>query len=179
MVCVCPGSRPGRGLAGRRGFTLLEMLVVLVLLGILLVVSVPALRNAIVDDPLRSAARKMIGAINDVRQKAISGQQPYLLHFDLDENRLWVEREEGGGETDRNPQVENLWQLPEEVKIREVWQKRAGRTRDGVVEVWVSGRGYMDQTVIGLEDSRGNGLSLVAFAFLPEIEVHDGDYEPR
>jgi prepilin-type N-terminal cleavage/methylation domain-containing protein len=43
------------------GFTLLELLVVCALMGLLLMSGVPAFRQAVIDDSLRSDSRKLIG----------------------------------------------------------------------------------------------------------------------
>lgn len=71
------------------GFTLLELIIVLVLIGLLMVVTVPTLRNTLIDDPLRSSARKLIGYIGVIRGRAVREQQSYLVYIDLDQNRLW------------------------------------------------------------------------------------------
>lgn len=162
---------------GLSGFTLLELIIVVALIGLLLVVSVPAMRDTLFDDPLKSASRKIIGYIGGVREKAIREQQSYLLYIDIDENRLWYiqEREERPGK--QEPPEKGALQLHEDVDLRDIWAKTTGTTSRGVPELWVSRQGYLDQTILHLENDDGDGLSLVISPLLPGIDVQEGYYE--
>lgn len=171
-----PGAGPG---SFNRGFSLLELIIVLVLIGLLLVVSVPTLRNSLIDDPLRSSGRKMIGYISGVRDKAVREQQPYLLYIDLDGNRLWYLREADVKKEEVEPPEKGLLQLDDSVKLRDVWMKATGTANRGVAEIWVSKQGYLDQTVIHLGNRDGEEVSLRVFSFLPDIKVLDGHYDPE
>ena len=159
------------------GFTLLELIIVVALIGLLLVVSVPGMRDTLFDDPLKSASRKIIGYVGGVREKAIREQQSYLLYIDIDENRLWYiqEREERPGK--QEPPEEGVLQLHEDVDLRDIWAKATGTTSRGVPELWISRQGYLDQTILHLENDDGDGLSLVISPLLPGIEVQEGYYE--
>jgi len=162
-----------------RGFTLLELIIVLVLISLLMVVSVPALRNTLLSDPLRSAGRSIIGYVGGVREKAVSERQAYLLYVDLDRNRLWNVPEKDAGTGEVEAPDKGVLQMAEDVEVRDIWSKSAGTISRGVAEIWVSRQGYLDQTVIHLENGDGEALSLRLLSFLPEIEVLDGYYEPE
>lgn len=146
-----------------------------------MVVSIPALRNTLLDDPLKSTGRRLIGYVDGVREKAIREQQGYLLYIDLDDNSI---RHLPGSEADSEDKEENLQPEQErfrptgETTLRGVWQREAGTTARGIVEVWVSGQGYLEKTVIQLEND-GEAMSLLVQSFLPEIEIRDGLYEPE
>lgn len=159
------------------GFTLLELIVVIALIGILMVVSVPAMRNTLIDNPLQSACRKMIGYIGGVRNKAIQEQQPFLLYIDLDENRLWHVRESDEKPGEKEFPEKGVLQLPEDVNLRDMWARSVGTTSRGTPEVWISRQGYLDQTILHIEGDDGERLSLILSSFLPGIEVREGYYE--
>lgn len=163
----------------REGFTLLELIIVLVLIGLLLVVSIPALRNNLIDDPLKSTARKLIGAIDTIRDNAVREQQGYLLYIDLDENRLWQLREAEVKPGEVTPPETGVFTPGADVRLRDVWTRTTGTVSRGIAELWVSRQGYVDQTVIHLENGDGETLSLVVSSFLPGVEVRDGYYEPE
>jgi len=74
----------------KRGYTLIELIVVVLLIGLVLTLAAPRLRNVLLTDDLKGAARKMIGIINSLRNEAIREQRDYFLHLDLDANRFWV-----------------------------------------------------------------------------------------
>ena len=63
------------------GFSLFELLVVCALIGIMVALSVPSLREALFSDPLKTTARKTMGLVNGVRELALRTQQPYFLHI--------------------------------------------------------------------------------------------------
>lgn len=167
--------------AGRRdsGFTLLELIIVCALIGLLMVVSVPAFRDALLNDPLKSGGRKMIGYIQGVREKSVREHQPYLIFFDLDENRVYHMPEAEAGEEIRGFAGKNILQLPGNVEITDVWSKGRGTVDRGVTELWVSRQGYLDRSVIHLEEKGGKAISLVLETFLPRIEVKDDYFEPE
>ncbi len=169
-----PFKASGRG---RSGFTLLELIIVCVLIGMLLVVSVPTMRNSLMDDPIRLAGRKLIGYVSGVREKAVREQQPYLLYFDLDENRLWSLPESDEKNGIKEAPDTGILQMPEDVNLRDLWSKSAGTTSRGIPELWISRQGYLDQSVIHLEDDDGEALSLLILPYIPAIEVHEGYYE--
>lgn len=162
-----------------RGFTLLELIIVLVLIGLLLVVSIPALRDRMFDDPLRSAGRKLIGYIDGVRDKAVREQQPYVLFIDLDENRLWHLRESDLNTGEAVVPEKGVLQLSAGVELTDVWMKATGTIAIGIPELWVSRQGYLDQAVFHLESGGEETLSLRVLPFIPTVEVLDGYYEPE
>lgn len=165
--------------AGACGFTLLELIVVVFLIGLLLVVSVPALRDSLLNDPLRSSGRKLIGYIGGVRELVVRQQKSYILYIDLDENRLWHLPEDTEATDLDDPPEKVQLQLPDDVELRDLWVPSSGNISRGIHELWISRQGYVEKTVLRLEDGDGETLSFVLHTFLPEIEVREGSYEPQ
>lgn len=161
------------------GFTLLELILVMALIGLFMVVSMPALRDALIDDPLSGSGRRLIGYLGGVRELAVRERQGCLLEVDLEggviRHRKEQElQEEFDGDTDRAD-----FRLPGEVRFTGFWQAGDGQSAQGVREIWVTRDGYLLRTVLQLEDSEGEALSLVLYPFLPQIELLDGRYEPQ
>lgn len=185
MIRVLRGRKQPGGVQGKAaslnacGFTLLELIIVIFLIGLFLVISVPALRDNLLNDSLRSAGRKLIGYIGGVRELVIRQQKPYIIYIDLEENRLWyLPEDEQGIDKDAPPEKVRL-QLPSDVELRDIWVRSSGNITSGVYELWLSSQGYVDNTVIRLEDGDGETLSLVLQPFLPQIEAREGYYEPQ
>lgn len=161
------------------GFTLLELIVVCVLIGIMLVVSVPSLRNTLLGDPLKTNSRKLIGLIRGVRDEAVRTQQPYYIYFDLDEHRVYhLPASADEAEKTEAPKKDVL-QLSGDAQVRDIWTKAKGEVQGGIYKLWVSREGYVAPTVIHLDNDSGDSLSLVLSPFLPRIEVRDGTYVPQ
>ena len=61
------------------GYTLIELTVVIFLLGMILVLTVPRFRYAMLTDELKANIRKMVGEIRELRNDAIREQKTYKL----------------------------------------------------------------------------------------------------
>ncbi len=76
--------------AGQHGFTLLEILIVLVI-GVLLVALVPPLLSGMSGaTELRSAARQLAAGLRNARNEAVARQQEAVLTLDLDRHHFGV-----------------------------------------------------------------------------------------
>jgi prepilin-type N-terminal cleavage/methylation domain-containing protein len=159
-----------------KGFTLIELIVVTFLIGIMLSISVPSLRNTFYTDPLKSTIRNIIGLVVGVRELAARSQQPYLLHISQVENRIWYEKETDGEEDKAidTGEKRNL-EFPESVKIAGVWLGGDDDSSQGDNVLWVSKQGYMQDTIIRVEDDDGNHLNVQFYPFLDPALVSDQD----
>ena len=76
--------------AGQHGFTLLEILIVLVI-GVLLVALVPPLLSGMSGaTELRGAARQLAAGLRNARNEAVTRQQEAVLTLDLERRRFGV-----------------------------------------------------------------------------------------
>ena len=157
-----------------KGFTLIELIVVTFLIGIMLSISIPSLRNTFFTDPLKASTRQIIGLVTGVREAAARSQQPYLLHISPMDNRIWYEKEvkeEENQENDTLQAAELL--LPEAVKITEVLvSDDDGSSLDQIV-IWISKQGFIADTIIRIEDNDGNHLNVRFYPFLDPAIVSD------
>ena len=157
-----------------RGFTLLELLIVCLLISITLAFSIPSLRNSLVSDQLAAGSRKVISLVRSSRARAVAEQKDYLILYDSEERKLWyrqAEEEEDQGNRGSSGSVT----LPSDVSIQKVKQAGGGSEQNPLnTGIWVSKEGYMDKTLIQLEDSEDNSLNLLISPFLPTITVSTG-----
>jgi prepilin-type N-terminal cleavage/methylation domain-containing protein len=63
---------PGDGMSSR-GFTLIEMIIILGIMAILLTIAYPSFQRYAINGNLRSAARDLVGDFNNQKQRAMSG----------------------------------------------------------------------------------------------------------
>lgn len=66
----------------RTGFTLVEMMIVIALLGIMLAIAIPAWMQFRPNTDLRTAARGVTGDFYNMKQRAVGEQTPYRIAFD-------------------------------------------------------------------------------------------------
>jgi len=79
------------------GFTLIELMVVIGLLGILSVMIIPEMRGSMQEAALRSAGREMVDALGLARSQAIATLRIHRVRWVEEENRYLIE-----GETERD-----------------------------------------------------------------------------
>jgi len=77
--------------SGRTGFTLIEMLLVLVLVSILTAITLPNFVQSIRGNRLRTAVRSVVMAGRYTRSMAVLRQQELVLTFDLNDASMKVE----------------------------------------------------------------------------------------
>lgn len=71
-----------------RGFTLLELIVVLVIIGLMSALVVPKLAGPMSNLDLKTASKKISASLRYVRSRAASEKTTYVALFDFDKNRL-------------------------------------------------------------------------------------------
>jgi len=85
---ACP--RVSGYFAGSSGFTLVELLVVIVLMGVILALAVPTTRDILTGDNLKKASRQLIEMERKLRVEAVRDQTDYILCLDLPHSVYWV-----------------------------------------------------------------------------------------
>jgi len=151
---------------------MIELIVVLVLLSLMFGLAVPKFRRAILSDSINATSLRIIGLIEDLREKAISNQVSYILHLDIREKKLWAFAGTAS-EEEQETARERAYQLPADVKIEDIWSWSKGKLYDEAT-IYFSKKGYIEQSMIHLQSEDGRQLSLELTPFLGSIKIHDG-----
>jgi type II secretion system protein H len=93
-------GRRRRALAGTAGFSLVELMVVIFLIGIMAVMIAPEMKGTLEDALLRSAARQLVSAFNIAYSRAVSFNQLHRVHLDANTREYFVDRPARQGEPD-------------------------------------------------------------------------------
>jgi prepilin-type N-terminal cleavage/methylation domain-containing protein len=160
-------SPAGRYPAVAAGFTLLELIVVIMLLTILLGFAIPAFRGVGFMGSRDKAARELLYTVKKLKIEALSRQRMLKLHLDLDAGRIWVTREAEGNAEGAVPPPESEWTLPEDVRIAEVRFPDDREIRSGTAAIAFYPQGYSDRAAIRLTDGDSTPTQVVVEAFLP------------
>jgi len=155
----------------RRGFTLLELLVVGVVISVVLAISVPLIRTQFLDDPLRKSTRLVASIMAEARERALESENGIALVVDLSAGSLAMTPQPVETTAEKvdpadfsGPEVS----LP--AAIAAVWTQSAGRTLSGTVVIYINRRGMMEPVLIDLAyGSRTMRLKSIPFDDAVEI----------
>lgn len=149
---------------GKDGFTLLELLVVMVLVALMISFAVPNIRSALYSDPLKSTARRLTGLVAEAGQEAVATHSPRLLLYDG--ARRMFHLETGAGGKDGGKKSLSRLDVPESVQVVDIMSVHGGTRSSGQAEIRFSSQGYVDKTLIHLRGRDGRELTLVLSPFL-------------
>ena len=94
-------DRIGRKIPGTQGFTLIELMVVLVLIGIMSAMIIPEMKGTFEEALLRSTGRELVNAFGLAYSQAVTVNQLHRVRLDLKSGRYFVERTVREGERGR------------------------------------------------------------------------------
>jgi len=159
------------GLKG--GFTLIEMLVVMVLIGLLLSLVLPRFGGVGETERLRTAMRLLAAQAMEAHSQAVTEARPWFFCLDLDRTRSWlaVKRPEPGEKT--GPEVRSI-HLPSGLKFRDVIHPAGGMFRDGVVAFAFWPNGGNEPGTIHVKNDAGEEMTLFLRPYLGQSEIHQG-----
>jgi len=160
-----------RVFAGSSGFTLVELLLVIVLMGVILALAVPSTRDVLTGDNLKKASRQLIGVEKKLRVEAIRDQIDYILCFDIPNVAYWVVASdmtpEKQDEIKKRPQ-----HLPSGVVILDIVGEDNKKQSADEVRIKFGKKNICSPSVIhlGYEEDR---MTMVINPFLGVTDVYD------
>lgn len=176
------------GKSNPRGFSLLEIMVVLLLVGVFTAIAIPTFQS-INGSKLKSTANKLQGLIRDTYARASLSGKTCRIVFDMDKKEYWVEesadvvkvKSQEQEETDkrdreRDPAAAKLaktpdfkavedelgekQKLPEDIYFRSIWIDRfEERAGKGQVALYFFPDGYTEEAqIVVADDPEGKRL---------------------
>ena len=160
---------PSRG----RGFTLAELAVVLVLIGITLSVVLPRLGAVQHEERLKAAVRRLAGLALEAHSQALTEARPWFLCLDLDQNRSWLATVRPGREGEAGRES-RFFSLPEGVVFRDAVHPLKGLVRNGRVSFGFWPRGGSEPGEIHLRSTDGPEMTVFLRPYLGRTEINAG-----
>jgi len=164
------------GTSGAGGFTLVELMVVMVLITIVTAFSLPAIRSSMFSDQLRATTRRLIGLISEASQDAVGRHIPSQLNFDLEQNIVWLSDVSDQPDNANAPPRYQLV-LPDSVWVADVATAHGGKVGQGTAKLLFSNKGYVDRTFIHLRSDDGRNMTLMLSPFIAVTRVADSYVE--
>ena len=153
-----------------KGFTLIELVVVMGLIVMMIGLTMPQIRNTLLSDGLKRTALRMVGLAKNLRDEAIREHKTYGLHMDMARQQYWI----GFAAMTEEEQLlarENAEKLPRNVQILDVWFKEGGRVSEGEVVILFFKKGYVQPSAIHLGDDDDRRFTIVLSPFGGKVKV--------
>jgi general secretion pathway protein H len=164
---TCPSSQSVRILPAvhLKGFTLIEVLVVLVLLAALTAVAAPSIARGFGAIELQTTARQVAATLRLARTRAVREQQVFLVGFDLEKNRIELMREDLS--------FRRTFELPESIAIHRVTRKGEAPLDDVRFTCLFVPNGLSESFEVWLRNKRGKELKVVQDSLRKSPRIED------
>jgi len=173
----------GKSLAGRgaadRGFTLLEMMVVVIIIGTVVAIAIPRM-NDMFEVNLKSAMRRLIGTVQFAFNESVIKQTPLRLNFTPETGDYWLSAMLTSGDTgqfvDYPTDVVKPQQLPAGVYFTDIVTPHDSEKRTEGDDIFIGffPTGFVEHAVIHLASDDGRQFSLVIAPLTGKVTVLDG-----
>lgn len=156
--------------SGERGFTLLEVVVTLAVLGLVFAVSAARFDRMFTGTRLEGAARGLGDHFAYGISRAYTTGKYHTLEFDLESGGYWLkqgrEDEEGGKLLERS--------LGKGVRFTDIQAGGETYTPPGILSVEISPLGITGDLLVNLEDEAGNTMAVELDSLVQGIHFHEG-----
>jgi prepilin-type N-terminal cleavage/methylation domain-containing protein len=153
------------------GFTLIELIVVVALMGLMLFFSLPRLQNNPFLNDTKKSSRWLISKVQILRENAVRNQKRYTLHFDLDSGRVWETNETMSAE-DIESTVMDSYALPDDLRIVDIEYPSKGKIYSGRAEIIFYKAGYTNKALVHMQDD-DTYLSFLIEPFLSKVQFFE------
>jgi prepilin-type N-terminal cleavage/methylation domain-containing protein len=163
------------------GFTLLELAVVIFIMGLMLTLALPYL-GGFRQAALKSQARRLAGRATYMYDEATGHKLVLRLIFDMDNNGYAVAQLDPYAvkpvfAPDTSLSAHPVM-LPAAIRIRDVTVEGIGTFNKGTIACTFYPEGYVDATVVHLEDASGDVMTLEISPLTGQVAIVNGDVMP-
>jgi Tfp pilus assembly protein FimT len=153
---------------GSRGFSFVELLFVLLLLGFMLLLTFPNFRDFIGPRDMKRAVLSFIGALRYAQSQAAITKQKHRVNIDLKENAFWISMEGEKGQTTF---------LPQGIVFLDVFHPEGGKVREGTAHVDFSPTGWAEECTIHLKRGEQEVFTIFIHPLGGKVEMIAGYLE--
>lgn len=140
----------------RAGFTLLELILVMVLICTVLAMAAPSLRGFFGSRKTDDESARILALIQYARSQSITEGRVYRLNFDMDQGQYWLTAQNGSAFDRLMTEFGRVFAFPEGTTGQ--WDSQLGDTTRSYLEFHPNGR--TDAAVIRLTDRQGKAFDI-------------------
>jgi prepilin-type N-terminal cleavage/methylation domain-containing protein len=156
-----------------QGFTLIELMVVMMLISIVLAIAIPRFGGGAFQDPVKKLSRWMIVTVRALRSAAIQQQKTQGLVIDLSNRRMWMVNEAMDEEAVQASASDKALSIPDAIRHMDVQFPQQEIISSGTAEVRFYPAGYSDQVLIHIETDDEEKLTFLVEPLLPKVKIFD------
>jgi prepilin-type N-terminal cleavage/methylation domain-containing protein len=161
-----------------RGFTLVELTMVILIMAVLLAVSIPRL-GPLTGHNLNVGCRRLSGTVKYLFHRATVRRTIYRLNYDLKANEYWVTYRDENLEFVGDPSVlTRKVKLPRDVSFEDIVILGRGMFREGQIQTHFFPKGWVEETLVHLKDARGRQASIHILPLSARVKIYERYVEP-
>lgn len=154
-----------------KGFSLVEIAVVVLIAGMVVLAAVPVLRGVLPGGRLQSAARRLSASVNRLYSEAVFTGEYHSMRIDLEEGSYAAFTETPDSEPE--PFHGAGGRLPDGIIFSDI--DAAGRKyAEGVVRINFAPSGAVDPSIIRISDGGEKILSIIIEGYTGRVRVVEG-----
>jgi prepilin-type N-terminal cleavage/methylation domain-containing protein len=155
----------------RAGFTLLELIVVMALIGIVFFFAAPRFEGSFLFDETKQSARWLITKLQSLREEALRTRRQHILVFDFDTRKVWYATEAMGLE-EIDLAMRRAQPIPGGAHVIGVEFPPETRIAAGRAEILFYADGHSDKALIHLQYGDAYSSFLLE-PFLSQVKMFD------
>lgn len=165
------------GIWTNRGFTFLELAVVLLILGLVAAFAIPTLRGFWSSD-LNLTTRHLVRTVYFLADRAAATKRIYRLNYDLNQHEYWATVRSGEGDfVPVDSTVMKQVVLPDRIRFTDVVTLHQGKVSEGQAYTDFYPVGRVDKTTLHLIDKDERNLTLIINPVTGRVKVYEGYQE--
>ncbi len=172
-ACFTYDSSPARAQTCARGFTLLEVMLVMMIIGVITALVFPKITN-LGGGNLKVETRTLIGHIQALYSEATFTRKMHRLVFDLDAERYHAEVAVNGVYSPVEDNFLKPVKLPVNIEFTDVVTQGASKRSEGRAYAYFHPLGRVDFTTIHMEDEDDVAMTLEINPLTGRVQVKEG-----
>jgi general secretion pathway protein H len=164
----------------REGFSLIELIIVLVILSVITALVAPRLTQSLSRMNVESTARRVASALRLARSLAVTEKIPYLAEFDMDADTLSVfsyqrtPEEEDSPESEDTPTVtQRAYALTDGVRLKEGVALNEETVTTGAFQISFFPSGGTSGGEVVLGDNEGRSFSISVDRITGSVKINE------
>ena len=154
-----------------KGFTLIELVVVVALISIMLFLAIPRFQSDFLTDSTKKVSRWILYKVPALKENAFREQKKYVLHVGIDSEKLWITHEGMSDEELQDAEIGGFI-LPDDIKLQDVEFPDERIISSGRADIYFYEKGYSDKAIIHMVHDGDHWLSFLMEPFLPQVYLY-------